>query len=167
MIMPTRWGQITTETQAARHSKMQQQKARVQIEQQILAPAAQRDHLFANQRLWVTPQRPPQWFTHTYRLDPGPSNSLRKAATGDFHFGQLRHAIAFETGLGAWIIMARWCNLIAFEQPFSLPLWRQQQLRDGHSPAMRNAPTPQKPQRYQRPARSWMQNFSMRYFWAS
>ena len=74
-------------TQAARHAQMQQQKACVQIQQQVFTPPPYTQYLAACQGLRLAAQRPAQGFAHAQRQDVRPSNAIGKAQARHFYFG--------------------------------------------------------------------------------
>lgn len=88
------------EIQTARHAQVQQQQALIQIEQQVLAPPANRPDLLAAQGLGLNTQWPAQGFAHAQHTDARTGNPVGKAQAGDFDFGQFRHGNSGSCGNG-------------------------------------------------------------------
>ena len=66
---------------------MHQQKAVLQIHQQVFAPTAYANNLLAHQKLRITPQGPAQGLAQDHRLDACAGYARRKTQAGDFDFG--------------------------------------------------------------------------------
>jgi hypothetical protein len=66
---------------------MQQQKAALQVDQQVFTPAAHTQHLLAIQRRWRAAQRPAQGLAHAHRLNARTCNAQGKALACHFDFG--------------------------------------------------------------------------------
>ena len=91
VVMRARFLHVSSKPQAAGHAQMQKQQALLHIQQQVLAPPTQSDHLLTHQQLRVATQRPSQGLAHHHRFDPGSSDRVSKTAPRHFHFRQLRH----------------------------------------------------------------------------
>jgi hypothetical protein len=66
---------------------MHEQYAAVQVQQQVLTPAAYGVHPLAKQAGGVTTQGPAQRLAQTHRLNTRACNGAGKAQAGDFNFG--------------------------------------------------------------------------------
>jgi hypothetical protein len=98
VVMRACFGLGRREVQAARHAQVQQQQTPIQIEQQVLAPTADTQHLPAHQAFNRNPQRPTQGLAHVQGQNFGAGYPVRKTATGHFNFREFRHAFIWRQG---------------------------------------------------------------------
>ena len=91
VIMGTARALLLIKIQTARHAQVHQQKALVQINEQVFTAAAHLGHLTSDQLRGFQPQRPAQGLAHMQGQHPGTGNTVGKALACDFNFGQFGH----------------------------------------------------------------------------
>ena len=102
IVFACRW-QVGGKTDAARHSKVHQEQARAQVEQQVLTAAAYGQHLLAVQLCRLAAQWPAKRLAHQRSFDVGTCDAIGKAQAGDFNFGQFGHGVkALQVDIKTW-----------------------------------------------------------------
>ena len=91
VVVLARSGKIGAKAHAARHAQVNQQQAITQVDEQVFAAAAHRQHALADQLLGLAPERPSQGFSEGNCLNASAGNAACKAQARHFNFGQFRH----------------------------------------------------------------------------
>ena len=91
MVVATWRRQLAREVQATRHAQVNQQQARIEWQQEVLAAPANLVNTLSHQGLRRHAQRPAQWQAGARIQHGGTPNAVGKAAPGNLDFGQFRH----------------------------------------------------------------------------